>query len=98
MVGEVARRKGLAVVLEQATITDANGERVDLDDLVPPRPGEEQAEAHDHDHDHDHDHEGHGHGHGHSHDEAEDQQPQADEGDASVRIPTGDVELDDDES
>ena len=41
MVGEVARRKGLAVVLESATITDVNGQPVDLDDLVPPRPAAE---------------------------------------------------------
>ncbi len=51
MIGEVARRKGLAVVLEAATITDANGDPVDLDDLVPPRPGADDApEAHEHDH------------------------------------------------
>ncbi len=95
MVGEVARRKGLAVVLESATITDVNGQPVDLDDLVPPRPAAEGAEsheghdheAHDHEaHDHDHDHEGHGHGHGHTHDEP---------GDAATAIPMGQVELDD---
>jgi trigger factor len=35
MVAEVARRKALAVVLENATVTDASGQPVDLDDLVP---------------------------------------------------------------
>ena len=35
MVGEVARRKALAVVLEAATVTDASGEVVDLDRVVP---------------------------------------------------------------
>ena len=38
-VAEVARRKGLAIVLEQATITDPAGNPVNLDDLVPPPPG-----------------------------------------------------------
>ncbi len=48
MVAEVARRKGLAVVLEQATITDPSGASVNLDDLVPPREEDEnlvEAEA-----------------------------------------------------
>ncbi len=102
MVGEVARRKGLAVVLESATITDVDGQPVDLDDLVPPRPAAEGAEDHDHEghdheghdhegHDHeghDHDHEGHGHGPGHE---------VAEPGDAAIAIPLGQVELDDDQ-
>ncbi len=37
MVSEVARRKGLAVVLESARISDAQGNQVSLDDLVPAR-------------------------------------------------------------
>ncbi|MEJ5915255.1 trigger factor [Pseudokineococcus sp. 1T1Z-3] len=46
MVSEVARRKGLAVVLEGATITDASGNRVDLseDEDAPEAPAAE-AEA-----------------------------------------------------
>ena len=39
IVQEVARRKALAAVLDQATVTDTAGTRIDLDDLVP------QAEA-----------------------------------------------------
>ena len=35
MVQEVARRKALAAVLEQATVTDASGNAVDLNELVP---------------------------------------------------------------
>ena len=35
MVAEVARRKALAVVLEQAVITDASGQPVDLEALRP---------------------------------------------------------------
>jgi trigger factor len=35
MVGEVARRKALALVLEQATVTDASGRVVDLEALRP---------------------------------------------------------------
>jgi trigger factor len=35
MVAEVARRKALAVVLEQATVTDASGNQVDLEALRP---------------------------------------------------------------
>jgi trigger factor len=38
MVGEVARRKALALVLEQATVTDASGRPVDLEALNPPSP------------------------------------------------------------
>jgi trigger factor len=41
MVGEVARRKALALVLEKATVTDASGRPVDLEALRPeqPQPG-----------------------------------------------------------
>ncbi|PID54350.1 MAG: trigger factor [Micrococcales bacterium] len=35
VIGEVARRKALAVALESATITDTEGATIDLDDLVP---------------------------------------------------------------
>ncbi|QIM23066.1 trigger factor [Phycicoccus sp. HDW14] len=35
MVQEVARRKALAAVLDEATVTDASGNAVDLDELVP---------------------------------------------------------------
>ncbi|GAB3677190.1 trigger factor [Angustibacter aerolatus] len=38
MVAEVARRKALAVVLEQATVTDASGNVVDLEALRPEEP------------------------------------------------------------
>jgi trigger factor len=58
MVAEVARRKALAVVLEQATVTDASGNQVDLAAL---RPHDEVDLGQDHDHDHEHDHEGHEH-------------------------------------
>ncbi|TQJ41257.1 trigger factor [Arthrobacter sp. SLBN-112] len=43
MVSEVRRRKALAVVLGQATVTDAEGNTVDLSDFV--RPGGEEAPA-----------------------------------------------------
>jgi trigger factor len=52
IVSEVARRKALAAVLDQATVTDTAGVAVDLDELVA---GDETAD-HDHDHEHDHDH------------------------------------------
>jgi trigger factor len=42
MVQEVARRKALAAVLEQATVTDTSGNAVDLNALVPEA---EDAEA-----------------------------------------------------
>ena len=35
MVGEVARRKALALVLEKAVVTDASGRPVDLEALRP---------------------------------------------------------------
>jgi len=43
MVSEVRRRKALAVVLGQATVTDTDGKAVDLSDFV--RPGGEEAPA-----------------------------------------------------
>jgi trigger factor len=43
MVSEVRRRKALAVVLGQATVTDTEGNTVDLSDFV--RPGGEEAPA-----------------------------------------------------
>jgi trigger factor len=55
MVAEVARRKALAVVLEQATVTDASGNPVDLAALRPLDQGEGDDE-HDHEHEHEHDH------------------------------------------
>jgi trigger factor len=44
MVSEVRRRKALAVVLGQATVTDSEGNTVDLSDFVRPG-GEEEASA-----------------------------------------------------
>jgi trigger factor len=44
MVSEVRRRKALAVVLGQATVTDTEGNTVDLSDFVRPG-GEEEAPA-----------------------------------------------------
>lgn len=41
MVGDVARRKALAAVLDKATVTDTDGNAVDLDELTP---DEEQPE------------------------------------------------------
>jgi trigger factor len=68
MVAEVARRKALAVVLEQTTVTDASGNPVDLTALR--AQGEAGLAAdHDHDHDHEHDHGEHDHGE-HEHAEA----------------------------
>jgi trigger factor len=45
MVGEVARRKGLATVLERAVIKDDSGNAVDLEELAPRRPEGESAEG-----------------------------------------------------
>ena len=45
MVSEVARRKALAAVLEEATVTDASGDTVDLEDLVPRAQGESADSA-----------------------------------------------------
>ncbi len=39
MVGEVARRKGLAAALDKAKITDTDGNEIDLDELVPQAEG-----------------------------------------------------------
>ena len=68
MVSEVARRKALAKVLEQASVTDSNGAAVDLEAVMAPRaPFGDDHEGHDHEgHDHeghDHDHDGHDHEH-----------------------------------
>lgn len=78
MLAEIARRKGLAIVLEQATITDAEGNLTSIDELLPRLARHDDDEdddhdGHDHDHDdndhgHDHDHDGHDHGHDHDHD------------------------------
>ena len=35
MMGEVARRKGLAAVLDGVSVVDTEGTPIDLDDLVP---------------------------------------------------------------
>jgi len=45
MVSEIARRKALAAVLEEATVTDASGNTVDLEDLVPRAQGESADSA-----------------------------------------------------
>ena len=61
MVSEVARRKALAKVLEQATVTDTNGAAVDLEAVM--APGASLGDDHE-GHDHEgHDHEGHDHDH-----------------------------------
>jgi trigger factor len=49
-VGEVLRGKAMAYVLENAKITDASGNPVDLSSLD----GDVDGDAHDHDHDHEH--------------------------------------------
>jgi trigger factor len=45
MVGEVARRKALALVLEQATVTDASGRPVDLEALRPEPAAEPEVDV-----------------------------------------------------
>ena len=45
MVGEVARRKALALVLEKATVTDASGRPVDLEALRPQQPEQPEVEV-----------------------------------------------------
>ncbi len=45
MIAEVSRRKALATVLERATVTDTEGNVVDLAALRTPSPGEEADEA-----------------------------------------------------
>ncbi len=44
MVGEVARRKALAAVLDRAEVVDTAGATVDLDELAPQQEQDEQAE------------------------------------------------------
>jgi trigger factor len=67
LVSEIARGKALAIVLEQAKVTDTNGAPVDLTQLQDDAPvtGLEAApdlgDAHDHDDHEGHDHEGHQH-------------------------------------
>jgi trigger factor len=60
MVAEVARRKALAAVLEQATVVDTAGNPVDLTEVTATDVASELFEGdveHDHAHDHEHDHE-----------------------------------------
>ena len=45
LLGEVARRKALALVLETATVVDADGNEVDLDELVPGPDGADEVDA-----------------------------------------------------
>lgn len=45
MVGEVARRKALAAALDKATIVDADGNEVDLDEITPGGDEDEAAEG-----------------------------------------------------
>jgi trigger factor len=45
IVGEVARRKALASVLAKATVTDTDGNVVDLEALNPPKPAAEAADV-----------------------------------------------------
>ncbi len=45
MVGEVARRKALAAALDKATIVDADGNEVDLDEITPGGDEDESAEG-----------------------------------------------------
>jgi trigger factor len=47
MVAEVARRKGLAVVLAKTTVTDASGNVIDLEALFGPADAEELEDAED---------------------------------------------------
>ena len=59
MVAEVARRKALAAVLEQAKVVDTAGNVIDLNELSPARTRPRSChEGHDHE---GHDHEGHDH-------------------------------------
>jgi trigger factor len=78
LIADVRRNKALASVLENATITDASGNAVDLSALSPQDLEDVEDLSADevsladpdaafgpgdaHDHDHDHDHEGHSHG------------------------------------
>jgi trigger factor len=64
MVAEVARRKALAAVLEQATVVDTAGNPVDLNEVTATDVASQLFDADDeHDHEHDHEHE-----HDHDHD------------------------------
>ena len=45
MVGEVARRKALAAALDKATIVDADGNEIDLDEITPGGDEDESAEG-----------------------------------------------------
>ncbi len=45
MVGEVARRKALAAALDKATIVDADGTEINLDDIVPEGQQSEEADV-----------------------------------------------------
>ncbi len=67
MVAEVARRKALASVLEQAKVVDTAGAEIDLSEVTATDVASELAEAGHEGHDHEgHDHEGHDH-EGHDH-------------------------------
>jgi trigger factor len=63
MVAEVARRKALAAVLEQATVVDTAGHQVDLSEVTATEvasqlfDGGEPEHQHEHDHEQDHEHE-----------------------------------------
>ncbi|MBK8469083.1 MAG: trigger factor [Actinomycetales bacterium] len=60
MIGEVGRRKALAVVLERATVTDTAGNPIDLEALS----RESAQPEHDHNgHEHEHEHDDHDHDH-----------------------------------
>src|SRR5699024_8849979 len=45
IVGEVARRKALAAALDKASIVDADGNAIDLDEIMPERQGGEEESA-----------------------------------------------------
>ncbi|MGA8979098.1 MAG: trigger factor [Pedococcus sp.] len=67
MVAEVARRKALASVLEQAKVVDTAGAEIDLSEVTATDVASELAETGPENHDHEgHDHEGHDH-EGHDH-------------------------------
>ena len=44
IVGEVARRKALAAALDKASIVDADGNAIDLDEIMPERQGEQDSD------------------------------------------------------
>lgn len=68
LMAEIVRGKALAMILENAVVTDTNGARIDLSQLQDEGPSAavEAALGDDEDDDHDHDHDGHDH-HGHDH-------------------------------